>query len=222
MITFVICIKPSAELNPSVLAAQVASCLAVRDSRVVLGVSESSELVRGVVDENAKARGPARVSYKVLDDKSLYDAWNRSLAFCDSRWTSFLGYGDLIVNSEHFNVAAADARGDAMFSRVVIVSSRSSRIFGRQFRYSVHLLRQTAAFVGAMWDSEFLRRERFDESYVVAGDYEFLLRVGRGLRSTYKPVVSVAMPAGGLSESAVDRARAEVARARRLHIRSSW
>jgi hypothetical protein len=215
MLTFIICIKPSSDLLPSVLATQVMSCLCVKESSVFIGLSDPSEVVTsGMRRLCGEPLAAGRIDVQVLNDTSLYDGWNRSLGHCDTRWVSFLGYGDLVVNPAFYVEQCTRTNVDAVFSRVLIHGPGSFRIFGQSFRRRCHLFRQTVAFSGALWSREFVSHHRFDPSYLVAGDYEFLLRSGQELRSVFVAAASVAMPAGGLSERARDQARSEIARAR--------
>ncbi len=56
--------------------------------------------------------------------------------------------------------------------------------------------------VGAMHHrSLFERLGRFDKTYRIAGDYEFMLRAKDTLKTAYTPEVTVVMRAGGLSDS---------------------
>lgn len=220
MLTFVIAIKPFATLSREILRAQVQSCLCVRGAQVVIALSDKSTVVEEVVAGFRSHAGPeARVGCSVVHDRSLYDAWNRALDYCDTRTVSFLGYGDVVINQQYFELAA-EANCDAYFSKVLIHSPTGYRIFGRRFIYVFHWVKQFAAFGGAVFSTGVLRQHRFDANYTVAGDYEFLLRIGSHLSSEFAPVVSVAMPAGGLSESAISRALTEVRTARHSELRA--
>lgn len=217
-ITFVICIKAEGALSPEVLKTQVWSCLSVPGSEVLLGLSAPFPVAEAVAREIvATPDGRRDVLCRVLHDSSLYDAWNRSIEHCSGRWISFLGFGDIVVNPSYYGEASRRTDVDAIFSRVIIHGPHRSRVFGGRFAATIHRFRQRAAFSGALIRKEFLVGCRFDPSFHVAGDYEFLLRCGHSLRSAYVPTVSVSMPSGGLSERATDRLRTELRRARSMN-----
>ncbi len=219
MVTFLINVKSSAALPLEMLRAQLMSCASVRGARILVGLSDSCIPVeRLVADCAANSDLRDRVSVRILQDVSLYDSWNRALPHCATDRVVFLGLGDVVLNSRYFEKVSALTGIDVVFSRVLIYDAAGDRVFGRRFNLVAHLVKQFVAFVGAVWSTELLRRYPFDLSYHVAGDYEYLLRTGRHLRAAYYPIVSVAMPAGGLSERAAHCARAEMARARRAFV----
>jgi hypothetical protein len=60
----------------------------------------------------------------------------------------------------------------------------------------------TTVHVGSLHRrSLFDRYGKFDPSYRIAGDYEFLLRPRESLRAAFTPAVTVTMGAGGVSDS---------------------
>ena len=59
----------------------------------------------------------------------------------------------------------------------------------------------TTIHVGTMHRrSLFERYGKFDTSFLIAGDYEFLLRPRANLRTAFTPATTVVMRAGGLSD----------------------
>lgn len=221
MITFIIAIKDDPEIDLATLEFQIASCLRVHDGRVLVGLSADAH-------DHFKtwtARPPfmdARVTLTITDDNGLYEGWNALVSAASTPWVSFLGFGDIVMQPEHFiaigkmtQITQGTPQINAVFSRVVILSPEHNRFFGRPFRLWQHKIKQGVAFIGAVFDRALILSMPFDTSYRIVGDYEWLSRSGPRITATFLPIVSVAMKAGGMSEALVPQIRAELKRAKK-------
>jgi glycosyltransferase involved in cell wall biosynthesis len=163
-------------------------------------------------------------------DTGVYQAWNRALDHAIGDWICFLGADDEIASDE---AVAKAAEVLASLDRSVRVAYGAVDILDNDG----HAIRR----VGVPWEiagvwfrdhmaiphqATFHRREvfddlgRFDESYRIAGDYEFLLREVLARPPAYIPdVVVVKMGSGGLSSRTENQAGmlAEFQRARYTH-----
>lgn len=215
MITFVISIKDAPEIDRATLELQISSCLRVKDACVLIGLSDN-----GYGHYEAWKDWPifcnSRISLIVTRDKGLYEGWNKLVCEARTPWVSFLGFGDLILQPEHFErIGTLNANHNAVFSRVVIFGPRRSRFFGRPFRLWRHKLRQEVAFVGAVLSRDLILQMPFDPGYKIVGDYDWLLRCGPRLEAGFIPTVSAAMGAGGMSEAMAATIKLELARAKK-------
>lgn len=221
MITFIIAIKDDLEIDISTLEFQIASCLRVHNAYVLVGLSANAHGHFGTWTARPIFMD-ARVTLTITEDKGLYEGWNSLVSAASTPWVSFLGFGDIVVQPEHFSAIdkmTQTTRGrrpiTAVFSRVVILSREHNRFFGRPFRLWQHKINQGVAFIGAVFDRALILRIPFDTSYRIAGDYEWLRRSGSQITATFLPTVSVAMQAGGMSESLAPQVQAELKRAKK-------
>ena len=169
-------------------------------------------------------------------DQGIYHAWNKGLERAQGEWVCFLG-------------------ADDQFADIHVLQNVSERLESSYPEYKVvygqvmmiNALGAEVAQLGASWDKVknrflngtyclptpgvFLHRSvfsgygKFDQSYVIAGDYELLLRVLKTSTPLYLPDILVTyMQQGGISsrlESALVSLR-EMAKARRKHGKSTF
>jgi hypothetical protein len=205
-LTFILCIKVDPLIETDLLNAQIASCLAVRRARVLIGLSAPDARIEAIV---APWTAGARVSLNVLNDRSLYDGWNKAVALAATPHVVFLGYGDCVLNPLHFE--HADLLGlDVLFARALVYGGDADRVQGCSFNRHIHARRQMVAMVGAIFQRELLLANPFDARLRIVGDWELLLRLGVRLRTGYRRLIVVSMLGGGLSESQFDKLMAEV------------
>jgi len=155
--------------------------------------------------------------WKSERDGGVYAAWNKALLEARGDWICFLGVDDEFLPGAigaYMNLAAKNPRSEYLSSRVKwVYPSGHQRIIGRPWSWRDFSKYMCTAHVGSMHRrSLFDRLGKFDASYRIAGDYEFLLRAGRQLDAGYMPVITVMMRTGGLSDS--NKAIEEAARAK--------
>ena len=163
-------------------------------------------------------------------DTGVYQAWNRALAHVGADWVLFLGADDRLYSSETLALASERLRALAEVERIAYGSVMWHRedgrteptwgsdwtTAGRRFRLEMTLPHQ-ATFHHASLFHEF---GGFNESYRIAGDYEFMLRVRHDVRPRFIPGLTVTLKRpGGLADQplTVKRKRLEVARAQIAH-----
>lgn len=174
----------------------------------------------------------AQVAYwESNPDDGIYQAWNRALAHAHGDWVIFLGTDDYLVAPDVLARVDAGLRAlpnsiEVAYGRLAVVTrdGRPVEELGMPWPQAARRLDQVmslphpAVFYRR---SVFARAGGFDESFHIAGDYEFLLRALRGREAHYLPEVVVsAMRVGGAS---LDPARswtvlAETYRARRINV----
>ena len=180
----------------------------------------STDDTMGVVGRNSDLIAYSRSE----PDAGIYDAWNKALAVAKGEWISFLGAGDLYrpgaLDRYADGIKVAAARGDApleyVSSRVQLMKDgRPIRVIGQPWEWRSFRNWMTVAHVGSLHHrSLFEGGARFDTSYKITGDYEFLLRKTSRLRTAFVDSITAEMLAGGNSDSLV-RATREAERAKR-------
>jgi glycosyltransferase involved in cell wall biosynthesis len=138
-------------------------------------------------------------------DSGVYDAWNKGLEVARGEWIAFLGADDrYLPNAISTYVDLARRVPDAEFltSRAQLNHpSGYAPVFGGAWEWPRFSKTMTTIHVGTMHRrSLFERYGKFDTSFLIAGDYEFLLRPRANLRTAFTPATTVVMRAGGLSD----------------------
>jgi glycosyltransferase involved in cell wall biosynthesis len=139
-------------------------------------------------------------------DKGVYDAWNKGLDFARGEWIAFLGADDIYragAISEYMNLARRNPDAEFLSSRAQLQHpSGYAPVFGGPWEWPAFAKRMTTVHVGSLHRrSLFGTYGKFDDSYRIAGDFEFLLRPRDRLRTAFTPAITVTQRAGGISDS---------------------
>ena len=162
-------------------------------------------------------------------DRGIYHAWNKALIHSHGEWLCFLGsddyflhdgvlacmipylnratdYGTRIVYGQ---VTKVDRQG-----RVIKLEGKTWEKISWMMRHGMPLIHSGIFHKRSLFDEHGL----FDESYKIAGDYEFLLRELKTTQALFaEGIRTVAHEIGGLSDSHKIETLREISRARRKH-----
>ncbi|MXV52123.1 glycosyltransferase [Pedobacter sp. HMF7647] len=174
----------------------------------------NTELI--VIDGNSKDDTVSKIrkfedgiAYWVSEpDKGIYDAWNKGVDKATGDWTMFLGADDLLVPGAIKDyvefLKGVGKEVDYVSSRIEMIDENDTtiRIKGWPWEWPMFLKEMTVAHPGSLHSKRlFEKYGRFDTSYKITGDYEFLLRPGKELKTAYYDKVQVKMSEGGASDS---------------------
>lgn len=139
-------------------------------------------------------------------DCGVFDAWNKGLDLANGEWIAFLGADDIYLPeaiSTYVNLARNNPETEFLSSRAKLDHPTGySPVFGGPWSWPRFGTTMSTIHVGSMHHrSLFERFGRFNSTYRIAGDYEFMLRAKDTLKTAFTPEVTVVMRAGGLSDS---------------------
>jgi len=153
-------------------------------------------------------------------DRNIPHAWNIALAHATCEWVCFLGADDRFARSDtvaRMLEAGSDPKINFVSGQATMVdeSDRVLRIVGSRWDWERMKRYQIVAHPGALHRRAlFARYGNFDESYRIACDYEFLMRVGRDIRAAFVAEPVTLMGAAGQSNTQIWRVLREN---RRIH-----
>lgn len=147
----------------------------------------SSDGSREILEANR-----ARLSYwQSQPDRGVPHAWNMALAHATGEWICFLGADDRFARCETVDTLLAAARSPAVnyvcgLASLIDDDGRVRRVVGTPWDWKRMKRYQHIAHPGSLHRRDlFARYGNFDESYPIAFDYDFLLRVGRDIRAAF-------------------------------------
>ena len=176
-----------------------------------------------------KAKRYAIAFWESKPDRGIYDAWNKALSYANGEWICFLGASDyfwdnqVLVNLSQYMERAIVAGIKVLYGEVAKVDNRGNtlKLIGKPWNKIRWQIRHGMPFIhsGMMHHrSLFDLHDLFNESFLIAGDYEFLLReLLEGEALFAKGIRTVGHTAGGLSDFQKMPMLREIARARRMH-----
>jgi len=173
---------------------------------IVVMDSGSHDGTLDILESNAE-----RLAYwESRPDKGIYDAWNKGLDHGTGDWICFLGVDDYFWSSDVLeklvpHLMAAYPRSLVVYGRVAYVNRRDEFLdtIGEPWEKVSEKFKQTMPLPhpGLMHHREmFAKHGKFDSSFRIAGDYEFLLRELKNAPAVFVPdVIVVGMQMGGAS-----------------------
>ena len=161
-----------------------------------------------------------QIAYWISEpDNGIYNAWNKAIKQTRGQYISFLGADDeylpgaLLIYCNEIE----KANGCDYISSRAILGSGSGQIFGKPLTWPEFGRYMTVAHVGSFHNSLLYREQNYDEAYVSAGDYEFLLRQGPGINAKYFDTITVLMGANGVSNKRIILTLSETLKAKISH-----
>jgi glycosyltransferase involved in cell wall biosynthesis len=144
-------------------------------------------------------------------DRGIYHAWNKGVARAQGDWLCFLGADDYLHDRYALErmsayLAAASPAQRIVYGRVIVVDAGGAEVADLGVSWAGarrSFMRGTTCLPtpGVMFHRELFRKYGpFDETFAIAGDYEFLLRELKDSEPLYVPdIVVTDMQYGGIS-----------------------
>lgn len=128
-----------------------------------------------------------RIQWKISEpDKGIYDAWNKAIPHAVGRWICFLGAGDSFASSHTladirpYLREAESKKLPVVYGRTFLVNNRGERLYcyGEPWPDIKDTWLKSGyglCHTGLFHHISIFKERRFDSSFRIAGDYEFLL-----------------------------------------------
>ena len=162
-------------------------------------------------------------TFESSSDNGIYSAWNKALHKATGDWVMFLGADDYLVNDNILNELMRFARvtsADLVTVRNAEIDSEGKqvKIYGEPWQWSRFKKYMNICHVGVLHRRTlFDEYGLFDEKYKIAGDYDFLMRVGDKLSSADFDRVVACCGNDGVSRSRVIEAFREAVKIQKNH-----
>lgn len=139
-------------------------------------------------------------------DTGIYHAWNKALPHVSGDWVMFLGADDYFFSATALEVMAghlASSSDALLVYGCALLGGRDSTVKrGGAWDWGIFRRRMSIPHTAAFHNSRMFRvQARFDESYRIAGDYEYMLRWGSSLLPIFVNEIVVCMGRGGISKT---------------------
>jgi glycosyltransferase involved in cell wall biosynthesis len=172
-----------------------------------------------------------KIAYWISEpDRGIFNAWNKGLDKAKGEWICFLGADDYLWDERVLERMAAQLENlppdiRVAYGQIMLLSVEGQPLHavGASWQEARKLFRQYMSIPHPAVmhrRSLFERHGKFDESFRIAGDYEFLLRELKTGDAVFIPgIVMTGMRAGGISSHSGNALRAlrELGRAQRMH-----
>lgn len=144
--------------------------------------------------------------WESVPDQGIYDAWNKGLSHASGDWVCFLGSDDVLAQSDTLRHLLSKVQHDVILvtgkALIKDEEGRPIRDFGSPWDWKKMKRSQCVTHSGSLIRrSKFARIGQFNTSFRIAGDYEFLLRLGKSTNSQFLDETVVIMREGGMSRS---------------------
>ncbi|HYN98536.1 MAG TPA: glycosyltransferase family 2 protein, partial [Actinomycetota bacterium] len=169
-----------------------------------------------------ESNGASITYWESEPDRGVYHAWNKALKDATGSWVCFLGADDELSEPSTLRtlVDAGERSGaDLVCSRVRYrrAEKGGQPVIGQPWDWSKMTRFMCVAHPGLLHRRLlFDRFGEFSEQYRIAGDYEYLLRLGEGVAAAFVDEVTVNVGGRGLSSDAAGTLR-EVRQIQSLH-----
>ena len=138
------------------------------------------------------------------DDLGIYDAWNKGIKKARGEYFSFIGLDDILCenySSEYFKALSKNPNIDFISSKMLIKKYGQTE-FGEKWNWIKFRKKMNIVHPGSLHNSKlFIKYGFFNSDFKIAGDYEFLLRVGKDLNTYFIDKPTIIFSLNGISNN---------------------
>lgn len=145
-------------------------------------------------------------------DSGIYDAWNKGIEKSNGKFIAFLGSDDILTADYYrlfYQKILENPDIDYISSRMYI--NDTNTVFGSPWEWLSFRKQMHVVHPGSLHNkSLFVKYGCFNNNFKIAGDYEFLLRIGANLKAAFIDKPTVIFCTNGVSSKHVFRCSREV------------
>ena len=140
------------------------------------------------------------------EDKGIYSAFNKGISIARGEWIMFLGSDDYIAERNtisKFVEAIIEDKSLDLITSLIRYSRKGNHREIKGTKWDWEKLKKWMCVVhpGALHNKDlFLEHGMYNETYKIASDYEFFLRLGPKINSKHLEKITVIMSEDGLSK----------------------
>ncbi len=158
-------------------------------------------------------------------DTGIYNAWNKALAHASGEWICFIGSDDILLPGSLTKLMAKTECPAVNFvsSRVMMVNDGGEEFgsIGKSWNFQNLSRGLGVVHCGALHHHTlFNEYGLFDDTYQIAGDFEFMVRVGKSIKSSFLNEITVNMCNTGLSRKNIKKVIFETSKV--LYVNSNF
>ncbi len=173
---------------------------------------ESSDDTISIIKKYSK-----KINYWISEkDSGIYNAWNKAIPKANGDWLCFIGSDDILLKdsiSSYINILKPNTNFICSRVRMVNENQEQIGIIGKKWNYNNFSNGLGIVHCGALHHKTlFSFGGYFDDTYKIAGDFEFLVRVGNKVKPLFLNLVTVNMFNGGVSRKNVKKVILETSR----------
>ena len=202
---------------------------------------EKKDLFQWIVVDGASSDNTQAIAQSQKDlidvfisepDQGVYEAWNKALAHAHGQWIVFLGCDDRLGSGWLEEIANAPQENDLVYGDLILLSQSQTKYRLKSFpnwQQAAALLprKMCLPHSGMAHHRRLFATKRFDASYRICGDWEFLVRAQPQTGVHMPSQIQTVMSLGGLSSSAqselsVYREILRIQRAQKRSITVGW
>jgi glycosyltransferase involved in cell wall biosynthesis len=146
--------------------------------------------------------------WKSEPDNGIYDAWNKGIGLATGEWIMFLGSDDKLLPDSLISysdfIDSLKEEVDFISSKMLYTDKKMKpyRTMGWRWEWPRFRLEMIVAHTGSLHSRKlFDKYGKYNTDYKIVGDYEFLLRPGKDLKTAFLDKITVMYREGGASDS---------------------
>ena len=159
-----------------------------------------------------------RISFWISEkDTGIYNAWNKALLKASGEWICFIGSDDILLTNSltKLMVKAEYPVVNFVSSRAMMLDEDGVEVGSIGKSWNLQNLSNGLGIVhcGALHHHTLFKEYGFfNDAYKITGDLEFLLRVGKNIKSYFLNEITVNMSNNGLSRKNINQVAFETSK----------
>jgi len=171
---------------------------------------DSTDNTVNIIKEFEPSFKKRNINFKWISEKDsgIYNAWNKGINLSTGNWIGFLGSDDKYYKNALANYKNAIANYknlDYISSKVKLINNgKVVKTISGAWKWKTFKRYMNVAHAGSLHSRAYFNKYGlFNENFIIAGDYEILLRAKEKLNYFFLNKITVEMDANGISNNQV-------------------